>query len=262
MPLLLPEFLDARLAVAVLARITVAVAIGLMPLFPAVPLRVGAALAVACSLAAVPSAAAAVRATGVVAAPLPLVILGEAMVGLALGTGVAAVAAAAAWAGTVLGTMSGLSWADEFDPAGDPEAAGAARLARWLGLAGFLVAGGHLAVIAGLIDSLRLLPPGRAAAGDAWGAVLAAALPGAACTLAVSLAAPAAVAVLACHVSAAICSRAIRFAPGPGLVQALAALALLAALTLSVETWLGGFGRVARDDVARRLADVGGGSTH
>ena len=85
----------------------------------------GAAV-VALAVAAWPSAAnTATSAT----APAAFIVVGEAIVGLGLGASLAAVFAAAGWAGTLLGSVSGLSWADDFTPEADSQSAGIARLA-------------------------------------------------------------------------------------------------------------------------------------
>jgi flagellar biosynthesis protein FliR len=159
-----------------------------------------------------------------------------------MGTAAAAVLAATAWAGGILGSVSGLSWADDFDPDAAGESAGIARLAWWVGLAAFFTAGGQLAVVGGLIDSVRHVPIGTAFGGppEEWLVTLAVTTPAVALSLAVMLAMPALVAVVAFHLASAICLRAIPFATGPGLLQGLASLVLLASIWLGAESWGGG----------------------
>ena len=231
--------------VAVCARMAAAVAVGAMPLGAVVPLRARGALAIALAAVALPHASLAAD-----AGPATLVILAEAVIGAGLGLVVAACCAAAAWAGGVPGSVTGLSWADDFTADGDAQAGGVARLAWWLGLAGFFAADGHLAVVAGLVDSFRTLP-----AGTPPGAVLhrVAEAPDVALTLALALAGPALVAVVTFHVAAAVCLRTVRFAPGPGLLQAAAALVALSIVLVGTPTWLDGFGAAARDRVERSL---------
>ena len=245
---------DPGIAAGLAARMAAGVALATAPVFPGIPWRARAALAALLAVGALPAAAAdAVRPTA--AAPLPFLIVGEALVGLALGTAAAAVLATATWAGAILGSVAGLSWADDFDPEGDVQAAGMARLAWWLGLAGFLGAGGHLAVVAGLVDSVRILPIGAAfAAAEAPGGGLAAlvtTMPAVAVALAVSLATPALTAVVVFHLASAVCLRTIRFAPGQGMLQTLASLVLLGAVAVGADAWVGGFGTVARAQVER-----------
>lgn len=244
------------LVAAVMARVGVAVAVGMAGVFPGTTLRIRAVLAVLLAAAALPLAV--IHRGPEPLAPWPLVVAGEAVVGLGFGLAVAVVLAAAAWAGGLLGTVAGLSWADDFDPAGDAQAAGMATLCRWLALGGFLAAGGHLAVVAGLIEGVRRLPVGVAADGGfaaGLGPVVTT-LPGAALALAVSLALPALTTVLVFHVAAAVCLRTIRFVPGQGMLQTLAAAVLLGAVAIGADTWGGGFGLVARTQVEQALAAV------
>jgi flagellar biosynthesis protein FliR len=170
-----------------------------------------------------------------------------------MGTAVALVIGSAGWAGGILGSVSGLSWADDFDPATDQRSAGMDRLAWWIGLGAFFAGGGQLVLVAGLLDSVRAIPIGAAwAPGDAFVAALVGAV-SVALRLAVGLAAPALVAVLAFHLATAICMRTMAFAPGPGLLQALASLVLLAAVYAGADAWAGGFGRLVHDPVAACL---------
>jgi flagellar biosynthesis protein FliR len=245
-PVFAPVEWSVALPVAV--RMAAAVAVGGLPLAADVPLRVRSAVAVALAIVAVPAAAGA-AATG----PLLPTIAGEAVVGTGLGLAAAAVFAAASWAGGLLGSVSGLSWADDFAVEGDPQSAGLARLAWWLGLAGFLAAGGHLAVVAGLLDSVHSIPVGTVFAAPGWAdRVLEA--PAAAFAVALALAGPALVAVIAFHLAAAVCLRTVQFVPGPGLLQGLAAVTVIAALAVGAVAWLDGFGAVARAQVERSTA--------
>ena len=234
-------------AAGVCARVAAAVATGTLPILPGASLRIRIALAAALAVVAVPGAWATAELAAPVAATAPAVgemLAGELLVGLALGTAVAAVLAAAGWAGGILGSVSGLSWADDFDPdaAGQGESAGIARLARWVALAAFFAAGGQLAVVAGIVDSVRHVPVGTAFGGPArdWIDSVAIAAPGAALELAVHIAMPALAAVVTFHLAAAICLRTIPFTPGQGLLQSLAAVVLLAAVWLAAESWAGG----------------------
>jgi flagellar biosynthesis protein FliR len=121
-----------------------------------------------------------------------------------------------------------------------------ARLAWWISFGAFLTAGGLQAISAGLIDSVRSMPIGSLLSGggmpDVSLADLAVRFPAAALALAITLAIPALVAVLAFHLTTAICLRTVPFAPGAGLLQALAALVLLGAVYLGADAWAGGFG--------------------
>ena len=230
-------------AAGVCGRIMAAVATGTLPILPGASIRIRLTLAFALAVVAVPTALAMQNtpAAGPISPLLP-VLAGELLVGLLMGTAVAAVLSATAWAGGILGSVSGLSWSDDFDPAVAGESAGIARLAWWVGLAAFFAAGGQLAVVGGLIDSVRHIPVGTAFGGSPqeWMVTLAITTPGVALSLAAMLAIPALVAVVAFHLASAICLRSIPFSPGPGLLQGLGSLVLLASLWLGAEVWAGG----------------------
>lgn len=256
----LAAVLDLRLICAVAARMLVAVSVGLMPVFPGVPWRLRCALALLLAGAALPAAA---RAGLDAPPPLVVVVAGEAIVGLGLGVAVAAVLAAASWAGGLLGSVSGLAWSGDFDPQAGSEEAGMARLAWWLGLGGFLAAGGHLAVVTGFVDSVRTVPVGRGLGAVAARADLAASVAGtlaAAFAVAITLAAPALAAVVAAHAVGAFCMRTIRFEPGQGIPQAVAALVLVGCLLLGADGWTRGFGLAATARVERCFDPSSGSS--
>jgi len=256
MSALLTAVSDPVLAAAVLARMSAAVFVGGLPLTVQVPRKVRGVLAVTLALLALPTAAAAGRAA-VVGQTLPFVLVCEAIVGLGLGLVVAAIVAAATWAGSLLGSVSGLAWAEDFTPAGDAEPAGLARLAWWLGVAGFFAAGGHLAVVAGLLESVRSVPVGSVFAAGAVESPIVdvvIAAPGLALSLVTALAAPALAAVIAFHLAMTICLRTLRFDPGQGLMQAIAAVVVVLVLVAGAEAWLSGFGGVAQAQIEQSLA--------
>jgi flagellar biosynthetic protein FliR len=239
------ETLSPEIVVAagVCGRIAAAVGTGTLPILPGGSFRIRMTLAVALAVVAVPMALAvqgqqSTRPIG----PLLPVLAGEVLVGLLMGTAAAGVLAATAWAGGMLGSVSGLSWADDFDPAAAGDSAGITRLAWWVGLAAFFTAGGHLAVVGGVIDSVRHVPVGTALGGASqeWLTTLAITAPSMAFSLAVTLAIPTLVSVVAFHLASSICLRAVPFSPGPGLLQGLASLVLLASLWLGADAWAGG----------------------
>lgn len=231
---------DVLVGAGVCARMTAAVCTGTLPILEGVSFRIRAALSLALAVVAAPLAW---RGAAIDPGASPALLLaGEAVVGLAAGTAMAAVLMATGWAGGILGSVSGLSWADDFSPAGDSQAAGVARLAWWIGLAAFLAAGGQLTVVGGLVDSVLQIPVGSL--GSATGREsllrLAVAMPTVAISLAVSLAIPALAAVLAFHLAAVFCLRTANFSPAPGFLQSLAALVLLGGLWLGLDTWMHG----------------------
>lgn len=258
----IPSVLAAGSAVAVgvFARMAAAVAIGVLPLAIGVGFRVQAALVLAITIAACPTAAAVSQPMAVDAWGLVGIAVVEGLVGLVMGAAAAAIFASASWAGAVLGSVTGLSWADDFGGEAGSESAGMARLAWWMALAGFIGAGGHAAVVAGLIDSVHVLPIGAAVGVDgSWhdGLVaLAGSMPGVGLSLAVSLALPALAAVLAFHLVAAICVRTAGFDPGQGLLQAAASLVLLVAVCAGTDSWIGGFAALVEPPLERCFHDI------
>ncbi len=246
------------LAAGLLARLLAALTVGALPLGPHAPARVKVALAAALTLVALPAA---VAAAPHIPPTLPRLLLTEAFVGLAMGLVTALVVASAAWAGAVAGSVAGVSWSGDFSVGGEEDAGGTARLAWWCGVAAFFATGGHLVVVAGLLDSVRLVPLGVASLDGGAETPLAhavMAVPALALELALAVAAPALAAVVAFHVAAAIALRTLGFAPGQGLLQAAAALVVVAALVAGAEVWLGGFGTAAGELVGRGFAAVAG----
>ncbi|MFM7206622.1 MAG: flagellar biosynthetic protein FliR [Planctomycetaceae bacterium] len=255
---------QAVVVAGVLARMLAAVWAGALPLAAVGCGRIKAAVAVALTVAAAPAAVAAVVASAA-GAPQAVdwpavvgIVLGEAVVGLAIGLAAAAVFAAASWAGQILGGVTGLTWSDDVGGGDGDDAAGIGRLAWWLGLAGFVAAGGQESLIAGLVDGVRLLPVAAVASDPARESLAAvvAAMPTVGLTLAISLAAPAVAAVLAFHVGAAIAVRSVGFVPAQGLVQAAAAVVLLAALCGGTDSWIGGFAAAVQPPLERCLHDI------
>ena len=254
-----PSSVDAALVAAVAARMVAVVVVGTRCL-PDIGHAVRLLVALVLTAAAVPTAA------GAMTGPPPaLLVAGELVVGLGLGLAAASVGSAAAWAGTLLGSVSGLTWADEFGADGDVEAAGASRLAWWLGLAGWCAAGGPLAAVAAAVDSVVSLPIGCLCHGDGPAAAFVSAvtaMPAVASGLALSLALPALTAVVAFHVASAICLRTIRIDPGAGLLQAGGALVLVVGLLAGLGHWTTGWGETLTTlaEECRRPAAAASGS--
>lgn len=236
-------------------RVAVATAVGGLPLTAGTSPQVRVAAAIGLAIAAWPAACASAATTPTA---WPVVLGGEAIVGLGLGLALAAVFAAAGWAGTLLGSVSGLSWADDFTPDAECQSAGIARLAWWLGLAGFIAAGGHLQLVAGLVDSFHALPVGAVAGqgGFAGLAAVVSAAPGAGLAVALALAGPALAAVLVFHLAATVVVRIGRVDPGQGLLQSLASLVVLAGVCLAADVWLGGFTALAQPALERCFLDL------
>jgi len=245
---------DPVVALGVLVRMVAVVFAGGLGMFPQVDMRVKGVMALVLAGAALPLAA---TAASPHPALLPLVG-GEAIVGFGLGLVVALVFGAASWAGGLAASVAGLSWADDFTPEGNAAGdGGGARLAGWLAVAGFLGAGGHLAIIAGLVGSVGRVPVGSMASGDfgGWSEVVLT-MPAAALELAWALALPFLAAVLTFHVAIALCLRSVRFTAGQGLVQAAASIVLLLAIMHGATTWTEGFTTAALATFDRGLAEI------
>jgi flagellar biosynthetic protein FliR len=228
---------------------------GGLGMFPQLDIRVKGVMALVLATAALPMA------TAVAPPPHPALLPmvgGEAIVGVALGLVVALVFSAASWAGGIVASVAGLSWADDFTPDGNSTGdGGGARLAGWLAVAGFLAAGGHLAVISGLVDSVGRFPVGHVATGDFGGlSDVVLTMPAAAMELAWALALPFLAAVLTFHVAIALCLRSVRFTAGQGIVQAAASIVLLAAIMQGATTWTEGFATAARATFERGFFDI------
>lgn len=224
----------ATTALLTAARAAGFVAVGTLPVAPGVSLLVRVALVWSLTIAAVPWVLATAPPPSVPSWPLTL--LGELLIGGGLGLCVACLAAAAGWAGSVLGSVSGLAWADDHAAAGPSEAdTPLARLAWWLAAAAFLGCGGDRVVMAGLLDSFQWMPSG-AAIEQGFAPPLVATL-SASFRLAMALAFPALLAVLGFHVTAAIVCRTAPLTPAGGLLQGLAAVVLLAAIWTGSQTW-------------------------
>jgi flagellar biosynthetic protein FliR len=141
-----------------------------------VPMRVRVALAFLIALAA--------QATLPAPPDIPLdsavtllVVLQQLVIGIALGFAVRVVFAAVEFAGELIGLQMGLNFAGFFDPATGGQTTAVSRFfgvtVSWL----FIVTGGHLLVIAGVIQSFQRFPVGpepfaflRAAQPHQWGA--------------------------------------------------------------------------------------------
>jgi flagellar biosynthesis protein FliR len=228
------------------------VAVGTFPLAPGVSLLVRLALGWSLTIAAVPW----VLST---AAPppsspsSPLTLLGELLIGGGLGLCVACLAAAAGWAGSVLGSVSGLAWADDHAASGPSEAATPlARLAWWLAAAAFLGCGGDRVVVGGLLDSFLVMPAGATAVQGLVAPLMSALA--ASFRLAVALAFPALLAVLCFHVTAAIVCRTAPLTPAWGLLQGLAACVLLAAIWTGGQAWARDIGPAMQAATERAFA--------
>ncbi|MFN5756895.1 MAG: hypothetical protein ACK48M_08935, partial [Planctomycetia bacterium] len=101
---------ESLVAAGVFARVLVAV-VTAATVLPGFTLRGIVAVALGLAVLAFPAALAAspLSATASGGGALLVVVAGEALAGLAIGTAIAAIASAGAWAGGILGSVAGLS---------------------------------------------------------------------------------------------------------------------------------------------------------
>jgi len=249
--------LPAIVAVGVLAR-SLGVVLAAGAALPELAPRIRIALAVALGVVAFPQALAVAASDATptlgIAGGLAVAV-GEAIVGAGMGAAVAAVTSAGGWAGGILGSVAGLSWADDFAPEGDVQSAGLARFAWWISCGVFLAGGGLETIVAGAVDSVRLLPVGTLLPGTGMPRIdlarLAAEAPAAALSLCLALAVPALLAVVAFHLATAIALRTVPFAAGPGFLQALAAVVLLGAVSIGADGWARNFPTLVQGPIDR-----------
>ena len=126
------------------------------------PLQVRGLLAAALTMLIVPSQwGVAVEYPGNVVHYLVL-LGGEAMIGACLGLGVVILIHGMTLAGELIEQTAGLKLAEVFDPALDQQVPLFSRLLFLVTVAVFVCLGGHRLVMAGLLDTFKTIPPGRA----------------------------------------------------------------------------------------------------
>jgi flagellar biosynthetic protein FliR len=156
--------LETQLWLWLIALIRPGAAFIAAPVFgaPQVPLQLRAVVALAVGVPAMSNTPFVLPVDGVVSVAGVLMVMGEVLAGLALGFAVQIGFSAALVAGEVIGNAMGLGFAGMMDPAtGAPTPA----LSQYLSLMAiflFLVTGGHLQLMAIIVESYRALPPGEA----------------------------------------------------------------------------------------------------
>ncbi len=125
-----------------------------------VPLRVRVLLAVALALLIVPAQwHATVERPGDVI-QYAVLLASEALIGACLGLGVLILIHSMTLAGELVGQASGLTLSDVFDPTLGENVPLFSRLMFLVTVSVFLCLGGHRLVMAGLLDTFRVIPPG------------------------------------------------------------------------------------------------------
>lgn len=224
-------------ALGLSVRVAAAIEIAAPSILPALDRRSRLALGGVLTGAALPTALATAPAASVdVAGGISIVAL-EACIGLAFGLALVLLASGVAWAGEIAGTAAGLSWSDDGDE--EDSSAGLARLARWVALGALVSAGGLEAIAAHLVDGVRRMPVGSefgASMPWALGGFLVDVVSGAT-GVAVAMAMPLLVAVLAFQATAALVLRAGRSDAGQGIVGGATMLVVAAGLFVLAGVW-------------------------
>jgi flagellar biosynthetic protein FliR len=135
-------------------------------------------------------------------------MVGDMVLGVAVGLVAALFFNAFEVAGELASLQMGLSLAQSYDPLTERTTPAVSQLGTALALAVYLTLNGHLAMLGGLADSLRRLPPGAAldVTMGAWSVVQ---LAGTVFTVAVRVAAPVTVALFLTTVALAMLARAV-----------------------------------------------------
>ncbi len=89
----------------------------------------------------------------------PLILL-EMFIGLAIGFAASLPLVGVQTGGLVMGQQMGLGFAQFYNPAVDDEADVVGQMLFFMGLAGFLLIGGHEAMVLGVLHSFEHVPPG------------------------------------------------------------------------------------------------------
>jgi flagellar biosynthesis protein FliR len=126
---------------------------------------------------------------------LAVLMAGELLVGLVLGLGIAILASGLQLAGQIIAQMSGMALADVLNPGSDNELPIFSSMLYMVGLAAFVVIGGHRALIDALMHTFATIPIGHGGATGTLGETVSA-LMAESFALGLRAAAPAMVALL------------------------------------------------------------------
>ncbi len=134
------------------------------PVFGAtnVPLQLRLVIALAIGVPAVAASGLALPAEGIVSWPGFILVIGEVVIGLAIGFVLQMGLAAALLAGEAISNAMGLGFAAMMDPMSGQMSSAIGQLLSMLATALFLAANGHLLLIEIVVDSYSALPPGDA----------------------------------------------------------------------------------------------------
>ncbi len=153
---------ETQLLIWFVAMIRPGAALLAAPLFgaAAVPLQVRIILSLAVGVPSAAAAGVALPVAGIMSVAGLLLIMGEVVLGLALGFALQIGFAAALVAGEAIGNAMGLGFASMQDPASGHSSTAVGQFLNMLGTALFLATGGHLALVEIVVTSFRSMPPG------------------------------------------------------------------------------------------------------
>lgn len=238
MPAMLESFSSSMIAfVLVLSR--VGAMLSLAPIWGsrAVPMRLRAMLAVALALLVAPLHQVSLSQSDFL--PLTIAIAKETGLGLAMGSTLTIFFAGFQMAGQLIAQTSGLSLAESYDPSQDETVPIFSQFLDQLGLAIFMLLGGHRVALKAVLDSFVWMPPGKAELPPDLVLAVVEVL-SKSCALGIQVAAPIMLAMLVSNLVLGLVSRALpqlnMMNMGLGLNAILAVLVL--SLTLGSLPWL------------------------
>ena len=126
-----------------------------------IPMQVRAFLAVGIALVLMPTQWNALQATPTNLPDYAILMAGELLIGMVLGMGIAILASGLQLAGQIIAQMSGMALADVLNPGTDTELPVFSSMLYMVGLAVFVVIGGHRALIDGLLGTFESVPIGH-----------------------------------------------------------------------------------------------------
>lgn len=238
----MPPFLEAfasGIVVFVLVLSRVGAMLSVAPLWGsrAVPVRIRAMLAVFLALLICPVHHVSQSETDFL--PLALAIGRESALGLAMGATLTMLFSSLQIAGQLIAQTSGLSLAESYDPSQDETVPVFSQLLDQLGLAVFVLLGGHRQALHALLDSFSVMPPGKAELPPDLLMAMTEVL-STSCALGIRIAAPVMLAMLVSNLVLGLVSRALpqlnMMNMGLGVNAILAVLVL--ALTIGSLPWL------------------------
>ena len=156
--------IEAMLQLWMLGMIRPGAAFLAAPVFGAasVPVQLRLVIALAVGVPAVAASGMTLPPEGIVSVPGLLTVVGEVVIGLAIGFVLQMGLAAALLGGEAISNAMGLGFASMVDPMSGASSRVVGQFLSMLATALFLAANGHLLLIEIIVDSYRALPPGNA----------------------------------------------------------------------------------------------------